>query len=135
MFGWTNSINTYPIIISRLIYPRKSPSLIVFTSIMLNSSPTLHPLDLVGLALLSSTAEQAPLPGERCGWCMPPSSLSLSQCTPHFDFLIVLAQVYSRLEFDLTLGVIPSEYVASSCSANFYTLYSVLLVSRKLIGS
>jgi hypothetical protein len=26
-----------------------------------------------------------------------------------FDFLIVLAQVHSCLEFDLTLGVIPSE--------------------------
>jgi hypothetical protein len=50
-----------------------------------------------------------------------------------FDFLIVLAQVYSCLEFDLTLGVIPSEYVASSCSANFYMLYSVLLASCKLI--
>jgi hypothetical protein len=50
------------------------------------------------------------------------------------DFIIVLAQVYSWLEFDLTLGVIPSEYVASSCSSNFYMLYSVLLASRKLIG-
>jgi hypothetical protein len=51
-----------------------------------------------------------------------------------FDFIIVLAQVCSYLEFDLNLGVIPSEYVASSCSSNFYMLYSVLLVSRKLIG-
>jgi hypothetical protein len=50
-----------------------------------------------------------------------------------FDFIIVLAQVCSCLEFDLTLGVIPSEYVASSCSPNFYMLYSVLLASRKLI--
>jgi hypothetical protein len=27
----------------------------------------------------------------------------------HFDFIIVLAQVYSCLEFDLTLGVFPSD--------------------------
>jgi hypothetical protein len=51
-----------------------------------------------------------------------------------FDFIIVLAQVYSCLEFDLTLDVIPSEYVASSYSTNFYMLYFVLLASRKLIG-
>jgi hypothetical protein len=52
-----------------------------------------------------------------------------------FDFFIVLAQVRSCLEFDLTLGVIPSEYVASCCSLNFYMLYSTLLASRKLIRS
>jgi hypothetical protein len=52
-----------------------------------------------------------------------------------FDFLIVIAQVYSCLEFDLTLGVIPSEYVASNCFPNFYMLYSVLPTNRKLIGS
>jgi hypothetical protein len=47
-----------------------------------------------------------------------------------FDFIIVLAQVYFCLEFDLILGVIPSEYVVSSCSTNFYMLYSVLLASH-----
>jgi hypothetical protein len=52
-----------------------------------------------------------------------------------FDLLIVLAQVHSCLEFDLTLGVIPSTLVATSCSLYFYMLYSVLLVSCKLIGS
>jgi uncharacterized protein with PQ loop repeat len=52
-----------------------------------------------------------------------------------FNFLIVLVQLHSCLEFDLTLGVIPSEYVVSSCSLNFYMLYSALLASRKLIGS
>jgi hypothetical protein len=43
----------------------------------------------------------------------------------HFDLLIVLAQVCSCLEFDLTLGVIPSHSVASSCSPYFSKLYSV----------
>jgi hypothetical protein len=52
-----------------------------------------------------------------------------------FDLLIILAQVHSCLEFDLTLGVIPSDLVATSCSPYFYMLYSVLLASRKLIGS
>jgi hypothetical protein len=51
-----------------------------------------------------------------------------------FDFILILAKVYSSLEFDLTLGVIPSEYIISSCYTNFYMLYSVLLASRKLIG-
>jgi hypothetical protein len=51
-----------------------------------------------------------------------------------FDLLIVLAQVHSCLGFDLTLGVIPSNLVATSCSPYFYMLYSILLVSRKLIG-
>jgi hypothetical protein len=50
-----------------------------------------------------------------------------------FNFIIVLDQICSCLEFDLTLSVIPSEYVASSCSTKFYMLYSVLLASRKLI--
>jgi hypothetical protein len=27
----------------------------------------------------------------------------------HFDLLIVIAQVYSYVEFDLTLGMIPSD--------------------------
>jgi hypothetical protein len=49
------------------------------------------------------------------------------------DFIIVLTQVYSCLKFDLTLGVILSEWVASSCSSYFYMLYNVLLASRKLI--
>jgi hypothetical protein len=39
-----------------------------------------------------------------------------------FDLLIVLTQVYSCLEFDLTLGLIPSVYVASNCSLNFSKL-------------
>jgi hypothetical protein len=42
-----------------------------------------------------------------------------------FDLLIVLAQVCSCLEFDLTLGVIHSFYVASICSLNFSKLYCV----------
>jgi hypothetical protein len=50
-----------------------------------------------------------------------------------FDLLIVLTQVHSCLEFDLTLGVIPSDLVATSYSPYFYMLYSVLLASRKLI--
>jgi hypothetical protein len=52
-----------------------------------------------------------------------------------FDLLIVLAQVRSCLEFDLTLGVIPSDLAATSCSPYLYMLYSVLLASRKLIKS
>jgi hypothetical protein len=52
-----------------------------------------------------------------------------------FNLHIVLAQVLSCLEFDLTLGVIPSDLVATSCLPYFYMLYSVLLASRKLIGS
>jgi hypothetical protein len=39
-----------------------------------------------------------------------------------FDLLIVLLQDCSCLEFDLTLGVIPSVYVVSSCSLIFYKL-------------
>jgi hypothetical protein len=53
----------------------------------------------------------------------------------YFDLLIVLAQVHSSLEFGLTLGVIPSDLVATSCSPYLYMLYSVLLASRKLIRS
>jgi hypothetical protein len=52
-----------------------------------------------------------------------------------FDLLIVLAQVHSCLEFDLTLGVIPSDFIATSCSPYFYMLYSVLLASCKFIES
>jgi hypothetical protein len=37
-----------------------------------------------------------------------------------FNLLIVLVQVRSCLEFDLTLGVIPSDLVATSCSPYFY---------------
>jgi hypothetical protein len=50
-----------------------------------------------------------------------------------FNFIIVLAQVCSCLEFDLTLGVIPSKEALSICSSNFYMLYSVLLANHKLI--
>jgi hypothetical protein len=53
----------------------------------------------------------------------------------YFDLLIVLVQVYSCLEFDLTLGVIPSDLAAISCSPYLYMFYSVLLASRKLIRS
>jgi hypothetical protein len=52
-----------------------------------------------------------------------------------FDLLIVLARVRSCLEFVLTLDIIPSDYVASSCFHYLYMLYSVLLASCKLIGS
>jgi hypothetical protein len=37
-----------------------------------------------------------------------------------FDLLIVLAQLYSCLEFDLTLNVIPSVYVVFCCSLIFF---------------
>jgi hypothetical protein len=53
----------------------------------------------------------------------------------YFNFLFILAQVCSCSELDLTLGVIPSVWVASSCSLYFYMLYSVLLASSKLIGT
>jgi hypothetical protein len=49
--------------------------------------------------------------------------------------VLVSISLLFLLKFDLTLGVIPSEYVASSCSIYFYMLYSVLLASRNLIGS
>jgi hypothetical protein len=52
-----------------------------------------------------------------------------------FDLFIVLAQVCSCLEFDLTLGVISSDLVATSCSPYFYMFYNVLLAIYKLIGS
>jgi hypothetical protein len=52
-----------------------------------------------------------------------------------FDLLVVLAQFHSCLEFDITLGVIPSDLVATSCSPYFYMFYSVLLANRKLIRS
>jgi hypothetical protein len=53
----------------------------------------------------------------------------------YFDLLFLFAQVRSYSKSDLTLGVIPSVWVASSCSLYFYMLYSVLLASSKLIGS
>jgi hypothetical protein len=37
-----------------------------------------------------------------------------------FDLLIVLAQDCSCLEFNLTLGVIPSVYITSSCFLIFF---------------
>jgi hypothetical protein len=52
-----------------------------------------------------------------------------------FNLLIVLSQVRSCLEFNLTLGVIPSGLVGICFSPYFYMLYSVLLASRKFIGS
>jgi hypothetical protein len=42
-----------------------------------------------------------------------------------FDLLIVLAQLYSCLEFDLTLNVIPSVYVVFGCSLIFSKLLCV----------
>jgi hypothetical protein len=37
-----------------------------------------------------------------------------------FNLLIVFAQVHPCLEFDLILGVIPSDLVTTSCSPYFY---------------
>jgi hypothetical protein len=57
--------------------------------------------------------------GILCGW----SNFENKSCVflpTHFDLLIVIAQVCSWLEFNLTLGVIPNVYVASSCSLNFF---------------
>jgi hypothetical protein len=48
----------------------------------------------------------------------------------YFPFL---AQVHSCSRFDLTLGVIPSVWVASSYSLYFNMLYSVLLASSMLV--
>jgi hypothetical protein len=59
----------------------------------------------------------------------------MSLAHAYFNLLIVLTQVRSCLEFDLTLSMIPSDLVASSCFSYLYMLYSVLLASRKLIGS
>jgi hypothetical protein len=53
----------------------------------------------------------------------------------YFNLFIVLTQVHFCLEFDLTLGVISSDLVATSCSPYLYLLFSVLLASRKLIES
>jgi hypothetical protein len=50
-------------------------------------------------------------------------------------YFLFLAQVHSCSKFDLNLGVIPSIWVASSCSLYFYMLYSVLLASSKPIGT
>jgi hypothetical protein len=50
-------------------------------------------------------------------------------------YFLVLAQVHSCSKFDLTLDVIPTVCVASSCSLYFYMLYIVLFVSIKLIGT
>jgi hypothetical protein len=43
----------------------------------------------------------------------------------YYNLFIVLTQVYSYIEFDLTLNVIPSDYVASNCSLYFSKLYCV----------
>jgi hypothetical protein len=51
----------------------------------------------------------------------------------HFDLFPVLVQVCSCLEFDLTIGLIPRDYVASSCSHYFSKLYIVYLAISKLI--
>jgi hypothetical protein len=49
--------------------------------------------------------------------------------------MLALISLLFFLKFVLTLGVIPSEYVASSCSVYFYMLLSILLASRKSIRS
>jgi hypothetical protein len=59
----------------------------------------------------------------------------LCLCASHFDLLHVIVQVYSCLEFDLTLGLIPRVYVTSSCSRYFSKLYIILLANSKLIGT
>jgi hypothetical protein len=46
--------------------------------------------------------------GKLCGWPNFRNKL-VSFVLAYFDLLIVLAQVYSCLEFDLTLSVIPSD--------------------------
>jgi hypothetical protein len=43
----------------------------------------------------------------------------------YLDLLLVLAHACSCLGFDLTLGVIPSDYVASSYSPYFSKLYCI----------
>jgi hypothetical protein len=43
----------------------------------------------------------------------------------YYDLFIILFQVCSCIEFDLTLGVIPSDYVASTCSLYFSKLYCI----------
>jgi hypothetical protein len=53
----------------------------------------------------------------------------------YFNLLIVLSQVRSCLEFDLTLGVIPSDLVATSRSPYLYIFYSVLLAPRLIVLS
>jgi hypothetical protein len=50
-------------------------------------------------------------------------------------YFTFLAKVHSSSKFDLILGVIPSVWVASSCSLYFYILNSVSLASSKLIGT
>jgi hypothetical protein len=52
----------------------------------------------------------------------------------YYDLLIVLAQVFSCIDFDITLDVIPSDLVASSCSLNFSKLYCVNLEAISLSG-
>jgi hypothetical protein len=49
------------------------------------------------------------------------------------SLVLTLILLLFLLKFDLTLGVILSEYVASSCSTYFYILYSVLLANCNLI--
>jgi hypothetical protein len=49
------------------------------------------------------------------------------------SLVLTLILLLFLLKFDLTLGVILNEYVASSCSTYFYMLYSVLLANCNLI--
>jgi hypothetical protein len=54
-------------------------------------------------------------------------------CMLALTYFPFLAQVHSCSRFDLTLGVIPSVWVASSYSLYFNMLYSVLLASSMLV--
>jgi hypothetical protein len=59
-----------------------------------------------------------------CGW----SNFGNKSCVfvlTHFNLPIVFTQIYSCLEFDLTLGLIPRVYVTSSYSLYFFKLYCV----------
>jgi hypothetical protein len=62
--------------------------------------------------------------GILCGW-LNFRNKSCVFVSTHFDLPIVFSQVCSCLEFDLTLGLIPRVYVASSCSLYFSKLYCV----------
>jgi hypothetical protein len=48
----------------------------------------------------------------------------------YFNLLPVLAQIYSFLEFDLTLDLIPRVYIASSCSRYRFISQSTFLLFK-----
>jgi hypothetical protein len=62
--------------------------------------------------------------GILCGW-LNFRNKSYILVPTHFDLLIVLAQVCSCLEFDLTLCLIHRVYVASICSFYFSKLFCI----------